>query len=140
MATSKRNAPAAGASGGRAPLPATFFPPRFSNLDSELPLLVNLKDPVAGWIYVLIKSHCVFKTGEFLGSYARLMALMTPDKPERGKQRSGPSYKTVRRCIDDLEKIGLLKRSTSNEAQGQLRLWLTPPSNTHIQRQKIPLA
>lgn len=136
----KRNAPAAGASGGRAPLPATFFPPAFTYLAEEFPILVTLQDPIAGWLYILIKGHCVFNTGEFLGSYARLMELMTPPQPERGKRRSGPSYKTLRRCIDDLERVGLLKRSTSNEAQGQLRLWLTPPSTAHISRQKISLA
>ena len=138
----KRNTPAAGSSGGRAPLPATLFVPRFAHYSAEVlhVLLHVLRDSFAFHLYALIHAHCVFETGEFYGSYARLMELMTPPQPERGKRRSGPSYWTLRRCIDDMEREGLLKRSTTNEAQGQLRLWLTPPKNMHTPKQKISLA
>lgn len=142
MATLKRNAPAAGASGGRAPLPATLFVPRFAHYSAEVLhiLLHVLRDSHALHLYTLIHAHCHFETGEFYGSYARLMELMTPPQPERGKRRSGPSYWTLRRCIDDMEREGLMRRSTSNEAKGQLRLWLTPPKTMHTPKQKNSLA
>lgn len=83
-----------------------------------------LRDSVAAHVYMLIYAHCVFTTGEFLGSYARLMELCTPPQPERGKRRPGPSMWTLRRCIDDLEAHGLIRRGTGNEAQGQLRIFV----------------
>lgn len=125
------NRPAAGASGGPAPLPATFFPARYLNLEGEeLRLLLHVaRDAMATQLYLLIKAHSIFTTGEFIGGYARLIELCTPPQPERGKRRPGPSMWTVRRCIDDLIALGLLQRGDGNEAQGQLRLWLTPPKN-----------
>lgn len=134
------NRPAAGASGGPAPLPASFFPARFMNLDGEvLRLLFNvLRDPTATHIYMLVRGHSVFTSGEFLGSYARLIELCTPPQPERGKRRAGPSMWTVRRCVDDLIRLGLIERGTGNEEQGQLRLWVTQPQNavTPIQKDR----
>lgn len=124
-----RNRPAAGASGGAAPLPATFFPARYMNLEGEeLRLLLHVsRDAMVTQLYLLIRAHAVFKTGEFLASYARLIELCTPPQPERGKRRPGPSMWTVRRCVDDLVRLGLVQRGHGNEAQGELRLWLTPP-------------
>lgn len=126
-ATPQRNAPAAGASGGRAPLPATYFPARFLHTDrAELAALLNaLRDPLCTHLYMLIEGHSVFETGEFLGSYAGLMELCTPPQPERGKRRPGPTMRVLRRAIDDLEHIGMLERSKTNQAQGQLRLFIT---------------
>ena len=129
MAT--RNKPAAGASGGARPLPATFFPASYLNLDGEeLRILLHvLRDVTATQVYLLIKAHCVFATGEFLGSYARLMELCTPPQPEHGRRRPGPSMQILRRCINDLVQHGLMVRGDTNMAQGQLRLWLVPPKN-----------
>ena len=121
---------AAGASGGAKPLPATVFPPyHYKSQETQYILLNVLRDPLCTHLYDLVHSHCVFTTGEFLGSYARLIELCTPPQPERGKRRPGPSMQTVRRSINDLIQHGLMVRGDTNEAQGQLRLWLTPIKN-----------
>ena len=120
--------PAAGASGGRAPLPATyFFPARYLHLASpELQTMLNkLRDPLCTHLYLLIRGHSVFETGEFLGSYAGLMELCTPPQPERGVRRSGPSMKVVRNAISTLILAGLMQRGETNATQGQLRLFIT---------------
>lgn len=123
-----RNPPAAGASGGRPPLPATFFSPDFVRFDSAEndTLLHRLRDPLVSHVYWLIAAHSVFETGEFLGGYARLMELCTPPRPERGPRRPGPSMWQMRRAIDDLVTAGLARRGDENQAQGQLRLWIRP--------------
>lgn len=122
------NAPAAGASGGRAPLPATFFTPGFVRLDAaELAALLHrYRDPLASHVFLLVAAHSVFESGEFLGGYARLMELCTPPQPERGPRRAGPSMWQMRRAVDDLVAAGLVRRGTENQAQGQLRLWIKP--------------
>ena len=131
---SSHSQPAAGASGGRAPLPATYFGPKYIHLDNPeiCALLGHLRDPICTQLYLLIRGHSVFETGEFLGSYAGLMEMCTPPQPERGKRRLGPSMWTMRRSIDDLVRFGLLQRGSTNEAHGQLRLWVTllPIKNT----------
>jgi len=120
-----RNPPAAGASGGRAPLPATFFAPEFINIEQPvLEVLFRLQDPLCSHLYMLILQHSIFKTGEYLGSYARLMELCTPPQPERGKRRLGPSYKVIRDALGRLESSNLLGRGSANAAQGQLRLFI----------------
>lgn len=121
-----KNQPAAGASGGRAPLPAVIHVPRFLNHEQgELHVLLNnLRDPLCTQLYMLIESFCVFETGEFLGSYAALMELCTPPRPERGRRRPGPSMRVVRRAVADLESAGLLRRGSSNAEHGQLRLFV----------------
>lgn len=123
-----RNPPAAGASGGRAPLPATFFSPGFVRLDAaEIDALLHrYRDPLATQVFLLIAAHSVFETGEFLGGYARLMELCTPPRPERGPRRAGPTMWQMRRAIDDLQAAGLVRRGEENQAQGQLRLWIRP--------------
>jgi len=127
--TRARIGPAAGASGGRAPYAAKVKPPDFIRLDQRelATLLDTLRDPLASQIFLLILAHGLFENGEFLGGYARLMELCTPPHPERGRRRPGPSYKQVRRAIDDLVAMRLVWRnSTANENQGQLRLKVTP--------------
>lgn len=120
-----RNPPAAGASGGRAPLPATFFAPEFINIEQPvLEALFRLQDPLCSHLYMLILQHSTFKTGEFLGSYARLLELCTPPAPERGKRRLGPSYKVVRDALTRLECSQLIERGNNNAEQGQLRLFI----------------
>ncbi len=74
----------------------------------------------------LIAVHSDFKTGWFLGSYARLQALMTPPKPERGPQPLGPSLKEVRTAIDKLIAAGVLWRDATNLHNKQLRLRIWP--------------
>lgn len=121
-----KNQPAAGASGGRDPLPAVIHVPRFLNHEQgELHVLLNnLRDPLCTQLYMLIEAFCVFDTGEFLGSYALLIELCTPPRPERGRRRPGPSMRVIRRAVADLESAGLLRRGSSNEEHGQLRLFV----------------
>lgn len=123
-----RNTPAAGASRGPAPLPAGLHLPSFMRLDqAELVTLLHvLRDPIAVTLYLLLLVQMTYTDGEFLSSYARLMELMTPPIPERGRRRSGPTYKQLRRALDDLVSVGLVRRGLDNEAQGQLRLHLNP--------------
>lgn len=127
MTTKTRNAPAAGASGGRDPLPAVYRAPRFINREQgELHVLHNnLRDPLCTHLLNIIESYIVFETGEFLGSYAALIDLCTPPQPERGPRRKGPSMRVIRRAIDDLEHAGLLRRGSKNMEHGQLRLFVT---------------
>ena len=91
----------------------------------ELNLFFNvLRDPLCFQLYMLIRSHSVFETGEFLGSYAGLIELCTPPQPERGKRRPGPSMKVMRRSIDDLVRHGTMERGCKNLEQGRLRLFV----------------
>lgn len=110
-------------------LPAALRVPEFLRLEQgELESLLHvLRDPLATQIYMLLLAHADFKTGEFLGGYHRLMELCTPPIPERGRRRPGPSYWQVRRVVDDLIKVHhVWRNAASNEAQGQLRLKVTP--------------
>lgn len=110
-------------------LPATLSVPEFLRLEQgELNSLLHvLRDPLATQIYLLLLAHADFKTGEFLGGYHRLMELCTPPIPERGRRRPGPSYWQVRRAVDDLIAARhVWRNAAANEAQGQLRLKVTP--------------
>ena len=119
--------PAPGASGGERPRLATLQAPPYTRLDkAECDALGKLKDQLCAWIYLLLCMHADFQSGELLTSYARLIALSTPPKPERGRARLGPSYWQMRRAIDDLERARLVVRHEYNEAQGQLRLYIRP--------------
>lgn len=120
--------PAAGAPGGAAPRLTRLHVPDFLRFATgELETLVNvLRDPLCTQVYILLCLGSVFQTGEFLGSYARLIDLCTPPAPERGKRRAGPTYRQLRRAVDDLVGVGLVVRADTNEAQGQLRLWVAP--------------
>lgn len=120
--------PAAGAPGGAAPRLARLHVPDFIRYaTTELETLVNvLRDPLAGHVYLLLCIGSVFETGEFLGSYARLIELCTPPQPERGRRRAGPTYRQLRRVVADLAAAGLVRRATGNEEQGQLRLYVIP--------------
>lgn len=74
----------------------------------------------------LIAVHSDFKTGWFLGSYARFQALMTPPKPERGPHPLGPSLQEIRAAIGKLIAAGVLWRDASNLHNKQLKLRLWP--------------
>lgn len=119
---------AAGTTRGPAPLPATLHAPDFLRLEqTELAALLNkIRSPLAVHTYLLLLTQMVYTSGEFLGGYARLMELMTPPAPERGRRRDGPTYKQVRTAVDDLIAVGLVHRGDTNEEQGQLRLFMTP--------------
>lgn len=104
---------------------ATLWVPDFLRFDDwELNQLLHcLHDPLATHVYFLIRVHADFKSGHYLGGYARLIELCTPPQPERGQRRPGPSMRQVRRVIDDLIAVKLLERGDQNQSQGQLRLW-----------------
>lgn len=100
--------------------------PGFMRLEgTELVTLLHvLRDPLAVHLYLLLLVQMQYTSGDFLSSYARLMELMTPPTPERGRRRAGPSYKQVRTALDALISVDLVSRGSDNEAQGQLRLRL----------------
>lgn len=89
-------------------------------------LLQVLRDPLAVHLYLLLLVQMRYTEGAFLSSYARLMELMTPPAPERGRRRPGPTYKQVRIALENLISVDLVRRGEDNQSQGQLRLWLTP--------------
>ncbi len=123
-----RNTPAAGASGGRAPFPANIRLPDFIRLEGAelVALLLALRSSRAIHLFLLLMVQMGFTDGHFLSSYARLIELMTPPRPERGMRRAGPSMKQVRNALDELISVDMVRRGRDNEAQGQLRLWLAP--------------
>lgn len=129
--TRAKYGPAAGAPGGAAPRLTRLLAPTFIRLSQEeLNLLWNVTGhELAGSVYLLLIGGSVFKgkhAGEFLGSYARLQALLRPPKPERGQWAAAPTAKRVRGAVDALEAAGLVHRdAAANQAQGQLRLHLT---------------
>lgn len=89
-------------------------------------MLHVLRDSRAVHLFLLLLTQMRFTEGHFLSTYARLMELMTPPQPERGRRRSGPTYKQLRNALDVLVSVDLVRRGRDNEAQGQLRLWLAP--------------
>ena len=133
------NQPAAGEKGGPAPLLASLQVPDFMRLQGdELNTTLNvLRDPLVSHLYLLLLVQMRYTDGEFIGSYARLIDLCTPPRPERGLRRAGPTYKQVRRALADLEAVKLVYRAETNAAQGQLRLFLAPRKN--VQKPKIVL-
>lgn len=116
--------PAAGSSGGAQPYKAGIHIPRLVALEGpEMEALLHLlRDSHAVHAYLLLRTQADFVSGHILTTYARLMELMTPPAPERGRRRDGPTYKQLRRVLDDLEGVGLLSRDAERNAlQGQLR-------------------
>lgn len=131
--------PAAGTRQGPAPLPAAIhLPSRISLSFEELHTLMHLlRDPLAAHTYVLLRAQADFSNGHILTTYARLMELMTPPRPERGKRRPAPTYEQLRRVLRDLEGFGLLRREAAqNAAQGQLRAWLPHVEALHDEWKK----
>jgi hypothetical protein len=125
--TAAKSAPAAGASGGRAPLPATIFTPEFLRFyQTELRVLLNvLRSPLATHLFFLLVSQADFNTGEQLTNYARLIELCTLPAPERGRRKPAPSLWQVRNALDELEEHRLIKRNKdANAAQGMLRIYV----------------
>lgn len=134
-----KHGPAAGSPGGAAPRLAKLHTPQFLRFDQgELQTLLDvLRDPLVTHVFALMQAFSDFRTGEFLGSYARLMDLCTPPAPERGRRRPAPTYRQLRRAVDDLVAIGLARRGESNESQGQLRVYL-PPRDRSAQSKVTP--
>lgn len=131
--------PAAGTRRGPAPRQTRVSPPAFLRLEgqsavaengvNELDLLINvLRNPLADAVYLrMLAMSRLFDTGEYLGSYAQLMDLCTPPRPERGPARKGPTYDALRQALDDLESVGLISRDrAANFNHGQLRVYLIP--------------
>ena len=87
-------------------------------------LLHVLRDPLAVHLYLLLLVQMQYTEGHFLGTYARLMDLMTPPAGERGRRRAVPTYKQLRVALDELVSVDLVRRDAANQQQGQLRLWL----------------
>lgn len=122
-----RNPPAAGASGGKAPMPATIFAPKYLSLyQRELMVLLNvLRNPLATHLFFLLVSQCDFTTGKQTTSYARLQSLCADPTPERGRKRPAATLKQVRNALDDLQKYKLIKRNLEhNQAQGVLQIFV----------------
>lgn len=119
-------------------LPATFFSPKFLYMERlEIHILLHkLRNPICTQVYLLIMGHCIFKTGEFLGGYDRLMELCTPPQPERGRRRQGPTRKKLRCAVEELVSHDLIERSMHNMAQGQLRLWVKKLKSEAVPIQK----
>lgn len=131
MAT--KNTPAAGAKGGPAPLVATIRAPEFLVLkQSELTKLLNvLHDALTTRLYLLLLAESDFSTGEVLTSYAHLMEMCAPPRPEKGGRGKGPTYKQVRVAIEQLITYELVKRNAEkNVAQGMLRLYVRKRKTT----------
>lgn len=128
--TRSKFGPAAGASGGAVPKLTRLVPPTYLRLGGpELDALWNRTGhELAGSLYLLLIGGSVFKgpqAGTFLGSYARLQALLRPPKPERGQWALPPTLKRVRTALAALESAGLIERDAeNNQAQGQLRVLL----------------
>lgn len=106
------------------PLPATIFLPDFLRLDrAELTPLLRCGDPLTIALYLLLRAQCDFTSGELVTNYPRLMELMTPAQPERGRRMAGPTIKQVRRALDWLEGFRLIKRNAEkNFSQATLRI------------------
>lgn len=131
--------PAAGTRQGPAPLPAAIhLPSRISLSFDELHTLMHmLREPLAAHTYILLRTQADFASGHILTTYARLMELMTPPQPERGRRRPAPTYEQLRRVLRDLEGFGLLRRDASqNAAHGQLRAWLPHVEALHDEWKK----
>jgi hypothetical protein len=105
-------------------LPTTIFLPDFLRLDrAELTPLLRCGDPLTIALYLFLRSQCDFNSGELVTNYPRLIELLTPPQPERGRRPSGPTLKQVRRAMDWLDGFKLTRRKLDrNEAQGTLRI------------------
>lgn len=127
--TRSQYGPAAGASGGARPRLADMRAPDFIRWENnELHQLLHvLRDRTTVHLYLLLTSHADFRSGELVPTYARLMDLMTPPQPERGRRMPGPTLAEVRRALDWLIGVGLVLRDpVQNAAQGQLRVHVAP--------------
>ncbi len=120
-------------------LPAGVFLPDFLRLEKrELHSLLNtLRDPLTVHLYLVLLAHADFERGDLLTNYARLRVLMTPPQPERGKRLPAPTLKQVRRAVDWLIAVNLVKRDAEeNAAQGLLKLRVRPRAKKPASKSK----
>jgi hypothetical protein len=100
--------------------------PDFLRFDrAEMGVLLQLaRYPLASHVYMLLAAHSDFTSGEFLGSYARLISLCTvPATGMPGKTPKEPSIKQMRYALDLLEHRHMISRNKlANAMQGQLRI------------------
>jgi hypothetical protein len=80
------------------------------------------------WLYMELRALSDFKTGHVSTSWAQLVALMDCDAGERGGQSPHtPGMQQLRRAVDQLEGIGLLRRDgRTNERARGLFLFILP--------------
>lgn len=132
-----RYGPAAGASGGAPVRDAEIWLPDFLRFDhAEMQAVLGTRHANTMALYWLVVAHSDFSTGEFLGGYARLIALLTPRAPKRGPRPAGPTMWDVRKAVDNLVKLHVLKRGATNEEQGQLRLYCHPRDEAAAARKR----
>ncbi len=115
------------------PLPSGVRAPKFVTLlQRELVTLLHVDRTAAAMqVYMLLLCISDFKTGQILTSYDYLEEMTQPPKREKGGRRGGLSRDQIRRIVARLIEYGLVKRNAqSNEAQGQLRLYVRKLENT----------
>lgn len=108
---------------------ATIKVPAFLRLEQwELAAVLNkIHCPLATRIYLLLLAGADFHSGSLTTTYKRFVALCAKPKPERGPRAEPPTYKAVRRAIEDLEAVGLVARdSAQNLCLQQLQLNVHP--------------
>ncbi len=129
--------PAAGASGGAPVREADLWVPDFLRFDRpEMAAVLGTRCATTISVYWLIVMHSDFSTGEFLGGYARLIALLTPPGGRRGPLPKGPTMWAVRKAVDTLVELHVLRRGATNEEQGQLRLYCHPRDEEAARRKR----
>lgn len=122
-----RHGPAAGASGGRDVYRSEIWMPEWIRFDhAELIAVANLRNPIAWHVYLYVVAYSDFATGEFLGKYQILQSYLTPDAPQRGPRGKGPTMWALRKAVDQMIDAHILRRGSTNEEQGQLRLFCHP--------------
>lgn len=133
--------PAAGASGGAPVRDAEIWLPEFLRFDrAEMVPVIGTGCRTTIALYWLVVAHSDFSSGEFLGGYARLIALLTPPAPRRGPRPAGPTMWEVRKAVDNLVKLHVLRRGTTNAEQGQLRLFCHPRDEEAAKRKRAAKA
>lgn len=109
------------------PKPSGLRAPRFITLTQrEIVTLLHVdRGGRALQIYMLLLCISDFKTGQILSSYDYLEDMTNEPMREKGGRRKQFSRDQIRRIVARLIEYGLVKRNAqSNEAQGQLRLYV----------------
>lgn len=130
--------PAAGTTKGPRPRDGVVHPPKvlaFPQLESVT--LLTLKDQLAYAVYFLLRCVADFEDGSVHVTYAQLIGLLMPPRPERGRRATPPTYEQIRRVLRDLESVGLVVRDAGrNAVNGQLRMVLPYPAGSADQWKK----
>ena len=130
--------PAAGASGGAPVRDADLYVPEFVRFDrAEMQAVLNTRCAVTIALYWIVVASSDFSDGEWMGrNYARLISLLTPPKPRRGPGSAGPTMWQVRKAVDNLVALHVLRKGLDNEAQGVLRLYCHPRDEAAAARKR----